>query len=92
MIGAIVTNRGALLGDLGGWIVGVFERIGDVSVYWLVLALVLKTSESAFIGLAWRNILRAAYPQSGCVRTAWAASQGGTAVNALTPAQAEPRR
>ena len=90
VIGAIVTNRVfALLGDLGGWIVGVFERIGDVSVYWLVLALVLKTSESAFIGLAWRNILRAAYPQSGLrFRTAWAASQGGTAINALTPAQA----
>lgn len=90
VIGAIVTDRVfALLGDLGGWIVGVFERIGDVSVYWLVLALVLKTSESAFIGLAWRNILRAAYPQSGLrFRTAWAASQGGTAINALTPAQA----
>jgi hypothetical protein len=90
VIGAIVTNRVfALLGDLGGWIVGVFERIGDVSVYWLVLALVLKTSESAFIGLAWRNILRAAYPQSGLrFRTAWAASQGGTAINVLTPAQA----
>ena len=78
-----------VLGDLGGWIVSVFERIGDVSVYWLVLALALKTSESAFIGLAWRNILRAAYPQSGLrFRTAWAASQGGTAINALTPAQA----
>src|SRR4029453_2044071 len=53
------------------------------------LALALKTSESAFIGLAWRNILRAAYPKSGLrFRTAWAASQGGTAINALTPAQA----
>jgi uncharacterized membrane protein YbhN (UPF0104 family) len=78
-----------LLGDLGGWVVSVFERIGDVSVYWLVLALVLKTSESAVIGLTWRNILRAAYPKSGLrFRTAWAASQGGTAINALTPAQA----
>ena len=78
-----------VLGDLGAWIIGVFQRIGDVSIYWLVLALALKTSESAFIGLAWRNILRAAYPKSGLrFRTAWAASQGGTAVNALTPAQA----
>ena len=78
-----------VLGDLGGWVVGVFQRIGDVSVYWLVLALALKTSESAFIGLVWRNILRAAYPKSGLrFKTAWAASQGGTAINALTPAQA----
>jgi hypothetical protein len=45
VIGAMVTNRVlALLGDLGGWIVGVFERIGDVSVYWLVFALVLNRS------------------------------------------------
>jgi uncharacterized membrane protein YbhN (UPF0104 family) len=78
-----------LLGDLAGWAVDVIERIGDVSVYWLVLALALKTSESACIGLAWRNILRAAYPQSGLrFRTAWAAAQGGTAINALAPAQA----
>jgi hypothetical protein len=39
-------------------VVGVVERIGDVSVYWLALALALKTAESAFIGLRWRNILR----------------------------------
>ena len=78
-----------VLGDLGGWVVGVFQRIGAVSVYWLVLALALKTFESAFIGLAWRNILLAAYPKSGLrFKTAWAASQGGTAINALTPAQA----
>jgi hypothetical protein len=29
------------------WVVGVFERIGAVSVYWLALALALKTAESA---------------------------------------------
>jgi uncharacterized membrane protein YbhN (UPF0104 family) len=71
------------------WIVGVVERIGQVSVYWLLLALVLKTAESAFIGLSWRNILRAAYPESRLsFKTAWGASQGGTAINALAPAQA----
>ena len=80
---------GNVLGELGNWVAGVFERIGDVSVYWLVLALGLKTAESAFIGLGWRNILRAAYPQSNLsFKTAWGASQGGTAINALTPAQA----
>jgi hypothetical protein len=49
-----------VLGHLWNWVAGVFGRIGDVSVYWLVLALALKTAESAFIGLGWRNILRAA--------------------------------
>jgi uncharacterized membrane protein YbhN (UPF0104 family) len=78
-----------VLGDLWGWVAGVFTRIGDVSIYWLALALGLKTAESAFIGLGWRNILRAAYPQSHLsFKTAWGASQGGTAINAVTPAQA----
>jgi uncharacterized membrane protein YbhN (UPF0104 family) len=79
----------SVLGDLWNWVAGVFERIGDVSPYWLVVALALKTCESAFIGLTWRNILRAAYPKGGLAfRTAWAASQGGTAINAIAPAQA----
>jgi hypothetical protein len=41
--------------------------LADVSVYWLVLALALTTAESALIGLGWRNILRAAYPDSGAL-------------------------
>ena len=55
----------SVLGDLWNWVAVVFERIGDVSPYWLVVALALKTCESALIGLTWRNILRAAYPKSG---------------------------
>jgi uncharacterized membrane protein YbhN (UPF0104 family) len=78
-----------VLGHLWSWVSDVFGRIGDVSVYWLVLALILKTAESALIGLTWRNILRAAYPRGGLsFKTAWGASQGGTAINALAPAQA----
>lgn len=76
-------------GDLWNWVSGVFERIGDVSPYWVVLALGLKTCESALLGLTWRNILRAAYPKGNLsFKTAWGASQGGTAINALAPAQA----
>jgi len=76
-------------GDFWNWIAGVFMQIGDVSIYWLVLALALKTAESALIALSWRNILHAAYPGGGLsFKTAWGASQGGTAINAVTPAQA----
>jgi uncharacterized membrane protein YbhN (UPF0104 family) len=79
----------SVLGDLWNWVTGVFERIGDVSPYWIVLALGLKTCESALLGLTWRNILRAAYPKGNLsFKTAWGASQGGTAINALAPAQA----
>jgi uncharacterized membrane protein YbhN (UPF0104 family) len=79
----------SVLGDLWDWVAGVFTRIGDVSPYWLIVALALKTCESALLGLTWRNILRAAYPKGGLsFKTAWGASQGGTAINALAPAQA----
>jgi uncharacterized membrane protein YbhN (UPF0104 family) len=78
-----------VLGDIGGWVAGVFGRIGDVSIYWLLIALALKTAESALIAVGWRNILHAAYPRAGLsFKTAWGASQGGTAINAVTPAQA----
>src|SRR3954451_5204728 len=78
-----------LLGRLWDWVLGVVDRIGDLSPYWLALALALKTAESALIGLGWRNILRAAYPKANLsFKTAWGASQGGTAINAVTPAQA----
>jgi len=78
-----------VVADLWSWLGDVVGRIGDLSIYWLLLALALKTAESAFIGLGWRNILRAAYPRSPIsFRTAWGASQGGTAINAIAPAQA----
>lgn len=78
-----------MLAGLWHWTAGVFAHIGDVSVYWLVPALALKTCESALIGLSWRNILHAAYPKAKLpFKTAWGASQGGTAINAVTPAQA----
>jgi uncharacterized membrane protein YbhN (UPF0104 family) len=78
-----------MLGSLWHWTAGVFGHIGDISPYWLLLALALKTAESAFLALGWRNILRAAYPEAALsFKTAWGASQGGTAINAVTPAQA----
>jgi uncharacterized membrane protein YbhN (UPF0104 family) len=77
------------VGDVLDWVGRVFGHIGDLEVYWLLLALALKTGESAFIGLTYRNILRASYARSNVsFKTAWGGSAGGTAVNALAPAQA----
>jgi len=82
-------SNSAVVADLGSWVAGVFARIGDVSIYWLLAALALKTAESALIGVGWRNILRAAYPSAPVsFKTAWGGAQGGTAINAVTPAQA----
>jgi uncharacterized membrane protein YbhN (UPF0104 family) len=77
-----------VLGDLWHWVSDVFARIGDIAFYWLVIGLAFKTGESALLGLVWRNILRAAYPKSNLpFKIAWGASQGGTAINAVVPAQ-----
>jgi len=87
-VGAVDPLAVAFLGHVWSWIQEVFGRIGDIAPYWLLLALTLKTAESALIGLSWRNILRAAYPSSEVsFKTAWGASQGGAAINALVPAQ-----
>jgi uncharacterized membrane protein YbhN (UPF0104 family) len=78
----------SVFGDVWHWVARVVGRIADLSAYWLVLALALKTAESALIGLVWRNILRASYSGSDVTfKTAWGASQGGTAINAVIPAQ-----
>src|SRR5262249_25927013 len=78
-----------MLHGLWHWTAGAFAHIDDVSPFWLALALALKTGESALLGLTWRNILRASYPKASLsFKTAWGASQGGTAINAVTPAQA----
>jgi hypothetical protein len=66
--GAGREQDGRVLAQFWDWVSGVFGRIGDVSFYWLVAALALKTAESALIAVGWRNILRAAYPRSGLVQ------------------------
>jgi uncharacterized membrane protein YbhN (UPF0104 family) len=87
-VATVLSSLATVLGDVWHWVVHVVERMGDISPYWLVLALTLKTGESALIGLVWRNILRASYPKSGVrFKTAWGASQGGTAINAVLPVQ-----
>ena len=84
----VVPVLASMLGDAWHWVARVAERMADISPYWLALALALKTTESAMIGLVWRNILRASYPGSDVAfKTAWGASQGGTAINAVVPAQ-----
>ena len=78
----------SVLGNLWNWVAGVFARIGDVSVYWLVLALALKAAESALIGLSWRNILNAAYPAAVVVQDRLGRVTGRNCNQRLAPAQA----
>lgn len=80
---------GDVLDDVAGWFARVAEELGQVSIGLLLLALALMTAQYALDALAWRNILRAAYPAGG-VRypSVFGAYSGGVAINNVLPAQA----
>ena len=65
------------------------DRLAALDARWLAIALALQLANLGFRALAWRNVLRAAYPGTriglGEVGAAYAA---GVAANAYTPARA----
>lgn len=79
---------GDLLGDIAGWFGRVGTELAQVSVPLLLLALVLQAGQTSLNALAWRTILRAAYPDAG-VRfgPVLGAYAGGVGLNHVMPAQ-----
>ena len=79
----------ALLGDIAGWFARVGEELGRVSLGALLVVLALQTLQTALNALAWRNILRAAYPDGG-VRypPVFGVYAGAVGLNHVLPAQA----
>jgi uncharacterized membrane protein YbhN (UPF0104 family) len=74
---------------VAGWVREVLDQLGSISLPLLVLALTLHTCETLLNALAWRNILRRAYPESGAsYRLVLGAYGGGIGLNAILPAQA----
>jgi len=60
-------------GSVAGWIHQVAGQMRSISLPILVLALALHTCEMLLNALAWRNILRRAYPRSDVsYRVIWA--------------------
>jgi uncharacterized membrane protein YbhN (UPF0104 family) len=75
--------------SVGGWIQEVLDQIGSISLPILLVALALHTCETLLNALAWRNILRRAYPDCGAkFRLVLGAYGGGIALNSVLPAQA----
>ena len=55
-----------LLGiDISGWISNLWDALSDVAVGYLVLGLILQTTQTVLAAFAWVGILRAAYPHDG---------------------------
>jgi uncharacterized membrane protein YbhN (UPF0104 family) len=74
---------------VAGWMREVFDQLGSISLPLLLLALTLHSCETLLNALAWRNILRRAYPASEVsFRLVLGAYGGGIGLNAFLPAQA----
>ena len=74
---------------VAGWVREVLDQLGSISLPILLIALTLHTCETLLNALAWRNILRRAYPESGAsFRLVLGAYGGGVGLNAILPAQA----
>jgi uncharacterized membrane protein YbhN (UPF0104 family) len=72
-----------------GWLQQLWDTITAVSVPLLVLGVAFQTLQTLFVALAWRNILRAAYPESGVkYRPIMRYYAGGVGLNAILPASA----
>jgi uncharacterized membrane protein YbhN (UPF0104 family) len=71
------------------WLSQLWDTLTSVSVPLLVLGLAFQTAQTAFVALAWRNILRASYPEGGVTyRATLGYYAGGNGLNAILPASA----
>jgi uncharacterized membrane protein YbhN (UPF0104 family) len=65
------------------------DRLATLDARWLAVALGLQLANLAFRAIAWRNVLRAAYPGTRIsLAEVGAAYAAGVAANAYTPARA----
>jgi uncharacterized membrane protein YbhN (UPF0104 family) len=66
-----------------------WDNLTAVSVPILILGLAFQTAQTCFVALAWRNILRAAYPEGGVTYDSTLAYYGGgVGLNSILPASA----
>ena len=66
-----------------------WTNLTEVSIPLLILGLAFQTAQTCLIALAWRNILRSAYPEGGLTYDqSLAYYAGGTGLNAILPASA----
>ncbi|HET6175245.1 MAG TPA: lysylphosphatidylglycerol synthase domain-containing protein [Gaiellales bacterium] len=71
------------------WLESLWDNLTAVSLPLLLLGLAFQASQTMLVALAWRNILRAAYPKGGVTyRPILSYYAGGTALNGVLPASA----
>ena len=71
------------------WLQELWDTLISVSLPLLILGVAFQTAQTLFVALAWRNILRSAYPPAGVTyRPILSYYAGGNALNAILPASA----
>src|SRR6476619_5124439 len=71
------------------WLDQLWDAMTAVSLPLLILGLAFQTAQTLLVALAWRNILRAAYPEAGVTyRPIAGYYAGGVGLNAILPASA----
>jgi uncharacterized membrane protein YbhN (UPF0104 family) len=71
------------------WLEQLWDTLSAVSVPLLILGLAFQTAQTVLVGLAWRNILRSAYPKGDVrYRPVLGYYAGGVGLNAILPASA----
>jgi len=71
------------------WFESLWDQLTAISVPLLLLGLAFQTAQTCLVALAWRNILRAAYPDAGVgYRRILSFYAGGNGLNAILPASA----
>ena len=74
---------------MADWLSQFWDTMKAVSLPLVVLGLSFQTLQTLFISLAWRNILRAAYPKSVLpYREVLSYYAGGAGLNSILPASA----
>jgi uncharacterized membrane protein YbhN (UPF0104 family) len=72
-----------------GWLEQLWDTMTAVSLPLLILGIGFQTAQTLLVALAWRNILRSAYPDGGVrYRPILSYYAGGNGLNAILPASA----
>jgi hypothetical protein len=78
-----------VLASLGDWLSEVWDQITGIEIQYLIIGCTLQSGQTFLNGLAWRNILRASFPEERVpLREIFAAYAGGIGLNSFLPAQA----
>ncbi len=71
------------------WLQQLWDTLTAISLPILILGITFQTAQTLLVALAWRNILRAAYPDSNVTyRPIMGYYAGGNGLNAILPASA----